>query len=478
MSSVDERAVAEPETVTSWNSDARQVAVRRHASRRRAGATAGRVAVWALVAWIVWVSVRRGRALQRTDPEVYLGAAPLVGRSFRDGWDWRFGWSLVGAACVAGVCAVVPHLSWWHRLRTRWIALLTGVAASLFAVLLALTDGADGVLYGAEHPTEYLANVRTMPPAGEFVRTFTDRLDDYSVHVRGHPPGFVLFLQLLEWVGIGGAWATAALSILATAVVPAAVIVTLTALAGRDVARRAAPFLVVAPYAIWMVTSADAVYSALGASGIAAIALATRAHGARSVALGLAGGVVLGALMYGTYLGAVLLLVPATLVVHTIVRRERGAVPTAAGALVGGGAVIAAFLAAGFWWFDGVSRTKTEYLEGTAQFRTWGYFGVANLAVALIALGPASVAGLSKLRDRRVWLVVGPAVAALVASHLSQYTKGEVERIWLIFYPWLAIAALCLLTSRERGGNRRASMWIGGQAAFAIVLQAALVTKW
>ena len=243
---------------------------------RRAVVATLTVVAWAVALWVVWVSVRRGRDLQRTAPEIFLGAAPLVGRNFRDGWDWRFGWSIVGAAVVAGALTVSCWRGWWFRIRLRWVVLSAAVGSTAFAVLLALVDGADGVLYGAEHKSEYLANLAITPPAGEFVRTFTSRIGDYSVHVRGHPPGFVLVLKLFDGMGIGGGWSTAMLSVLGTALVPLGVLVTIHQLAGADWVRRAAPFLVVAPYLIWMITSADALYTGVASIGIAAVTVGTR----------------------------------------------------------------------------------------------------------------------------------------------------------------------------------------------------------
>lgn len=457
---------------------------------RRAVTVTATVAAWAVALWVIWFSVRRGRELQRSAPEIYLGAAPLVGRNFRDGWDWRFGWSLIGAGTIALALVVACWRGWWFRMRVRWIVLLTALGSMAFAVLLALTDGADGILYAAEHKSEYLANLPITPPAREFVRTFTARLHDYSVHVRGHPPGFVLVLKLLAWLGIGGGWSTATLSVLATALLPVGVLVAVHQLAGDVWVRRAAPFLVVSPYLIWMVTSADAVYTGVGAIGIAAIAVAIAQRGRTAVALGLTGGLLLGGVMFGTYLGAVLLLVPAVVVAHALWQRTPGALPAAVGALLGGILVTVGFRLAGFWWFDGAAKTKGEYWAGTAQFRTWGYFGLANLAAALIALGPTTFAGLLRLRDRRMWVVVGAALAALLASHLSQYTKAEVERIWLLFYPWITVAAASLFVPRGTaavddddrhalvGRRHRAALWIGAQATGAIVLQAALVSKW
>jgi len=457
---------------------------------RRTVAVGFTVAAWAVAPWVIWVSVRRGRDLQRTNPEIFLGAAPLVGRNYRDGWDWRFGWSLLGAIAIALLLTAACWRGWWLAIRLRWVAVAAVLGSMSFGVLLALVDGSDGLLYGAEDRSEYLSNLPITPPAGAFLRTFVGRLHTYSVHVRGHPPGFVLLLKLLDWVGIGGAWATAMLSVLATGLLSLGVLTVVHAIAGQDWARRCAPYLVVSPYLIWMITSADAVYTATGAIGIAAIAVGIRQRRWVSAALGMAGGLALGGVLFGTYLGAVLLIVPIALLAQGFRHRAPGVVPAAISALVGGIVVTGGFRAAGFWWFDGVSQTKREYLDGTAQFRLWSYFGFANIAVALIALGPATFAGLLRLRDRRVWMLVAAAMVALLVSHLSQYTKGEVERIWLLFYPWIAVAGASLFVPRSGvaagkvddaalvARRHGAAVWVGIQASSAIVLQAALVTKW
>jgi hypothetical protein len=430
---------------------------------------------WLLAAWTIKSSVERGRVLQRTAPEIYLGAAPLVGRNFRDGWDWRFGWALVGAGVVAALVAAGCVAGWWWRLRLRWVVAISAVGTGVFATLLSLTDGADGLLYSVKHPSEYSAGLDTFAPAGEFLRTFIDRIDGYSVHVRGHPPGFVMLLKAMAAVGLGGAWPEALLSVFATVVLVGAVLVTVHSIAGHEWVRRCAPFLVVAPYAIWMITSADAVYTAMGAVGIALAAVGVHRHGRPAVLFGLSSGLVLGLLLFMTYLAAVAILVPVVVVAAGLRHRDAGTWRVAGGAAAGAAVVTAAFFLAGFWWFEGMARTRIEYWDGSAQFRVWSYFGLANVAAALFALGPVTVAGLLHIRDRRMWLLVGAGVAALVVSHLSQFTRGEVERIWLLFYPWIALAAGTLAPPLRRWTP---AALVVLQAGCAITLQAALVTKW
>jgi hypothetical protein len=425
---------------------------------------------------------------------VFLGAAPLVGRDPKDGWAWRCSWSLAAAAALGALVAYATARRWWWRLRVRWIVPITGVAAAVFAILLAATDGTDGLLYGAVHPTEYLANLDSLPPVGEFVRGFVDDIDAYSVHVRGHPPGFVVLLVAMDTVGLGGGWPVVGLSVLGAALTPAGVLVAVWAQAGAEWVRRVTPLLVVAPYALWMITSADALFTATGAWGVAACALGVRSAGRpASIAWGLLCGTLLGMLLFFTYGGATFVLVPLTVVIVGWRQRRPGIVGTVAGAVVAAGLVTAGWALAGFWWFAGAAETRLQYWAGTAQFRPLAYFALANLAATLIAIGPASYGGLVRLwHERRR----PPAVAALIlgglvalgASHLSQYSRAEVERIWLLFFPWLVVAGGLLLhgpapsDAEDPGRHVRqvAPAWVvvGVQVALAVVLQAALVSKW
>lgn len=442
-------------------------------TRRLAGAAT--VALCAVVMAVISLSVVWGRRYQIDTPKSMLGAAPFVGRDLRDGWDWRFGWGLVGAGVVSAVVSASVIGGWWWRVRLRWTIVASSIGAGAFATLLALTDGTDGVLYGAAHKTEYLSNLTSAPPAAEFVRTFVERIDDYSVHARGHPPGFVLVLKAVDSIGLDGAWPAAMLSVLAAAAVPAAVLVGVWAVVDAGWVRRVAPLMIVAPYGLWMVTSADAVFAAVGAWGVAALAVGLRATAWRAVAAGAASGLLLGGLLFLTYGGATFLLVPLACVVAARRRGLPGIAPTVSASLLAGGAVTLAFAGAGFWWFAGAAATRVEYWDGTAKYRSGTYFGVANLAVALIALGPTTWFGWMRMSDRRMWVLVAGGVAALAAAHLSQYTRGEVERIWLMFYPWIAVAGGAMIAASAR---LRAAAWVGLQAAVAIVLQAALVSKW
>jgi methylthioxylose transferase len=181
-----------------------------------------------------------------------------------------------------------------------------------------------------------------------------------------------------------------------------------------------------------------------------------------------------------TYGGAMFALVVGVAIAVAIRGREPGVIRSVIGGVVVTGVVTAIFAGLGFWWFEGAAETRRQYWAGTAQFRPFGYFAIANIAVTLIAIGPAAFAGVLRLcRERRsqpvIWTLVAGGLLALLASHASQYSRAEVERIWLLFFPWIVIAGGVYI-ARER--PRLAGSVIAVQAIGAIVLQSVLVSKW
>lgn len=405
-----------------------------------------------------------GEAILDSGRVIRLGAPPFVG------WDrWRPSWRVaVPVAAGAAAVALAPAAA----ARLPWCRLLAGsaVLGAAWAVALALVDGTAGIT----HPTvlpgdEYLLDVPRVAELGphRFLATFTDRIDDYVVHVRSHPPGTVLLLWGLDRVGLGGQWPAALLMIAGGAAAVPAVLHTVRDVAGEAAARRAAPFVAVAPMAIWVATSADALFA--GATSVAtalfASATARRDRGGdlRAVAAGVGyGGALL--LTYGAVLFAV---VPAALAWH---RRHLRALLLAA---AGVAAVVAAFAAAGFWWVDGALTSRAEYAQSVARDRPLRYFAVANVAALAVVVGPATVVALTRLRDRGVWLLVAPAAAAMAVADVSGLSKGEVERLWLPFSVWL-LAACSALAVRPAATRR----WLALQVAVALAVQVSIYTRW
>jgi methylthioxylose transferase len=453
-------------------------------------------AVWLVAITALIVAIEWGKRVEEATPWVKLGAAPLAATSETDGWDWRFSWR----TAIAIVFAVA---AWWllprvaSTMRLRLLVPITGLVAAVFALLLALSDGEAGVLEPVENPTEYWEYQPKLPPLREFLENYVYKVKWWPVHMRGHPPLFTMVLKFLRWIGLPGPWPVAVLSIIATALVPIFVLVTVHRLAGAPAVRKLAPFLALTPYAIWAMTSADIVYSANGAATVMTTVLAVQAQRIRSrIAWSLIAGLSFAALMFSTY-GAVMFAMVILAAVGGLVVGRHGATPglvesddepasavvatpamttwhrvaaVAASAAVPVALVTYVFWHYGFWWIDGANETRDLYWKGSAKFRTWTYFSLVNATVPLIALGPAFVHGVSRLRSRLWWPVAG-SIAAMVASTASQISKGEIERIWLIFYPWALIAAVGV-------PNRWARWWLGAQVVLAVVLQMGLLSKW
>ena len=416
---------------------------------------------------------------------ILLVSAALVVASWQVGWIDGIGRLLLGAPPVSGnwewhvpVATAVPivlavALVWVAPIavrRLRWSALLASAWASSVAltVALAAVDGLRAVAEPLDTRFEYRAVLGRIDEqgAGDFVRDFVDRLPGYPTHVRGHPVAMPLVFWLQERVGLTGAEWSAALviGVGASAVVSVALVVRL--LAGEAIARASVPFLVITPSLVWAGTSADAFFAGVVALAVLCFALAVHRDGRASWLLaGAAGG--LGAFALHLTYGAVLMLVP--LLALAIRSRRWGPVVAA---VVGASVVTAAFVAGGFWWFDGLAATRVEYERGAGGYRPYWYFAtLGNPGAFLLALGPAVVVALVRLRDARLWWLAGAALVGVVFADVSGLSKGEVERIWLPFVPLLSVAAAGLPRPTIR-------WWLAAQAAAAVLLQIGLDSPW
>jgi hypothetical protein len=412
----------------------------------------------AVIAWAVTivVSVWLGRWLLDRGVHIVLPTPPVLGAPVGASVLGLAGSAAVGVALVAALPVIVARIRW------RPLLLAVAVASLVWWVGLALAEGSAGLVRGPSWPTEYLHDVPAVraEPA-RFLRTFTD-----EIHVRGHPPGMVLLLAGLDAVGLGGPRWEAVLVLGAAATAPVAVLVALRDIAGEAIARRAAPFLVVAPAAIWIATSADALYMAIAAWAVTAVVLATSRNGRRSVALAVAGGALGGAALLASYGMVLVVAIPAAIAWR---RKRLGPVMLAVGGAV---AVLLALVPLGFWWLDGLAATRHEY-EVLDLDRPYAAFFVLNLGAWALALGPATVAGLGRLRDRSVWALVGGGIAAAALANLSGLSEGEVERIWLPFGLWVVPAGVGLTTSAR--GTR---FWLAAQIATALVVVGFVRTQW
>jgi hypothetical protein len=406
-------------------------------SRRDALVLTGTALLIAVVAlWGFWLS-------KHSDAVQLGGAEPLMGPLKVRITAATAGCVVAAVAAIAWLPAACAHAPWW--------ILLAGSAAATagWSILLASVDGIrGGVLDRITAGDSYLADVHSFTGGvggllHQFVRRIPDGPHHWVTHVAGHPPGALLSFWLLDRIGLGGAGWAAALCIAGGALAVPAVLVTVRVVQGTDAARSVAPYLITLPAAIWIAVSPDAYFLGVAAWGIACLALAARRHDVRGDVLALGAGLLLGVTVYLSY--GLVLLAPLAVVVVVVQHRLRPLLF----ASVAVGCVVAAFALGGFWWYDGLDATRLRVRAGRAGIRPYGYFLLADLAALSIAVGPAVVVGLSRLRRPLPVLPVA-AAAGLPVAALSGLSRGEVERIWLPFMPWLAVATVALPVSQRR----------------------------
>jgi methylthioxylose transferase len=440
------------------------------AAARRSGGPGGDIGPVALGVVLVVASAVVGRMLLAGGADLLLPFPPLLAQWLPHVGPGTPVAAVVAVAVVAYGPVLTASLSWRRLLLTAWLA------AVAWTLALALVDGWQrGVVERLSSGEEYLHDVPRVGGVREMLATFadhvlTDQPVHWTTHVGAHPPGVFLFYVVLDRVGLGGGGAPGVVTVVVGASACAAVAVTLRALGAEEVARRALPFGVLLPGAVWVGVSADGMFAAVLAWGVALLAVGATGRGAGADAAALGGGVLLGGtlyLSYGLVLG--LLLLPVAVLATT--RRWRAAVFAAVGAAV----VVGAFTASGFWWLTGFERVRVIYAASIAASRPYSYFVWANLAALSIAVGPAVYAGIRRaLATPRPFptaaaALVLAALAAIVVADLTGLSKAEVERIWLPFAVWLVVP--CALLPRPRA-------WLAAQAVLALAVNHLLLTVW
>ncbi len=391
-------------------------------------------------------------------------------------WAPRLGPGTVPAVLLA-VLAVWRAGTIARMLPWPWLLLSVFAAGLAWMLALATVDGRDGVGVILTTPYEYLQTARSTTDVHQTLQEYVARIpfsaeDNWPPHLAGHPPGALLFFVALVRLGLGGGFAAGLVVTLVAASTGVAVLVTLRLLDAEVLARRAAPFLVFGPAAIWQCVSADGMFAAVGAWGVAAVALAAKR---RSVPWAVVAGLLLGytvMLSYGLPLLAILVLTVMLLL------RNLRPLPVVVGA---GLAVVGVFALLGFNYLEALSVLHDRYWAGVARNRPAAYWLWGNLAALTFSAGPALGAGLvhqfssfKSHRSRPAAVVValsGAAVLMVALADLSLMSKAEVERIWLPFVPWLLLSCALLPA-------RWARPLLGIQVVAALVVQHLLFTGW
>lgn len=406
----------------------------------------------------------------------HAGSAPIFGE-----WLIHAGWG-TGPAIALAVAVVAWGPTLAQRLSWRALTLGSWAVAGGWAFALAMIDGWQRGFAGRlTTRDEYLSQVPGITDIPATLRTFAGRIVDYqphswTTHVSGHPPGALLTFVWLDRIGLhGGAWA-GLLCLLAGSSAAAAVVVGVRALADESTARRVAPFVALAPTAIWVAVSADGYFAGVAAWGIALLAVAVHRPVRFPALTAAAAGLLLGWGVFCNY-GLMLMGLPAAAVLASAAdwRAILRALGPAALAAIG---VAVAFAVAGFYWFDGYHLVQQRYWQGIAKDRPFQYWSWANLACVVCAIGLGGVAGLGRVFDgaavrRRsgFQLLLLGVLAAVVCADLSMLSKAEVERIWLPFTIWLTAAAALLPVRSHR-------IWLALNAAGAIALNTIILTNW
>ncbi|MGW5332728.1 hypothetical protein [Streptomyces bauhiniae] len=424
---------------------------------------------------LVTAAVVVGRHIQDAHHTLFVHWPPL----FAD-WDPHLGPGtpaalILAAAGVANGPTLAARLPWRALPWAAW------AASAVWIVSLALVDGwHDGIAVRLTTANEYLQVIDRFHDIPATLRGFDGHIlagvpGNWPAHVAGHPPAATLTFVLLDRIGLGGGGWAGMWCVVLGASASAAVLVAVRALADERLARRAAPFLVLAPAAVWMGSSADAYFAAVAAWALACLALAlTRRSLLWAAASGLLAGLT-GYLSYGLTLIALIGLAVVVLARADLRARPLLVLPFLAGLAVA--PVVFGLL--GFNWWTAYHLLVTRYYQGVGGTRPYGYWIWANLACTAIVTGPATAAALPRTvgslghrGDRpatRLALIVCAALAALLIADLSGMSKAETERIWLPFAVWLLAA--CALLPRPRA-------WLAAQVTLALLLNHLLLTGW
>ena len=398
-----------------------------------------------------------------------VAAAPFVGR-----YHWHVGLATVLAPVVA---AAVVGATWrgWHE-RLPWRRLLfAGTLANLaWTLSLALVEGRAGLSHSVD-AGGYLADASSVhDDVIGFLRHYVANAPHHSVASRQHPPGPVLLVWAIHRIGIHQ---PAVLGLILAAI--GALSVPLVAIAVRSLChepagRRLIPVLALAPYALWVAVSVDAVTLTIAAAAITCAVIGSE-PGRR--AWWVAGsGLLIGVAALFSYSAPWLAV--SIIAIYFVRRRALLNAVTGLAALVPLGLA----RAAGFVWPDGLTAAQADFSVRIGPERSWPLWIALDLVVLLIAAGPTMIPAARKIRRTPGWPFVVGATLAVGFAVGSGLSRGEVERSWLPFIPWLLVPAVAPERRPDRPGVVVAAAVPLGLitlgAAAAVILEAALRSPW
>lgn len=422
-----------------------------------------RLLLGALMLAAGWTTVgllveRSGHVLGTATPPFVMDWLPQAGP-----------WAVAAVAALGALVVCAPAL----LELPRW-AFLTAVTAAALAAGLAvgaartgthgwtaIFDTGPGGSFEAKN--EYLPGLPALSYGSRF---FLDRFAELApavpVNVAGHPPGLLLFAHLTTL--------TTPARFAALCIGAAAVCAPLTYALGRGLghdertARTAGLLAAASPgLLVFGVTSADAVYAALGT---AAAALLVR----RSWAARWAGATVLALAALCSWA----LLAAGAFAVLVAWQREgwrtaaRLAVLSAVPFLVLNGWLAAAY---GYDPIGTLRATEEVYRHSLAQIRPYWFWMLGSPVAWMVCAGLVLTGGWLLAVRRRDPAAVALAAVIVIAAVLG-FTKAETERIWLPFVPLACVAAATAV------GPRWLRAILAALALQALVTQVLFDTTW
>jgi hypothetical protein len=399
-----------------------------------------RLLLGALMLAAGWTSVgllveRSGRVLGTATPPFVMGWLPQVDV-----------WALAAVAALGALVVCGPallELPRWGYLTALTAAALTagltiGAARTGTHGWTAIFDTGPGGSFEAKN--EYLPGLPALSYGSRF---FLDRFAELApavpVNVAGHPPGLLLFAHLTTL--------TTPTRFAALCIGAAAACAPLTYALGRGlghderVARTAGLLAAASPgLLVFGVTSADAVYAALGTSAAALLVRHSwTARGAGAVVLALAAFCSWALLAVGAF--------------AALVAWQREGWRTAARLAVLSAVpflVLNAWLAAAYGYdpIGTLRATEEVYRHSLAQIRPY-WFWVLGSPVAWMACTGLALTGGWLVAARRRDPGALALVAVIVIAAVLAFTKAETERIWLPFVPLACAAAATAISTRR-----------------------------
>jgi hypothetical protein len=407
-----------------------------------------------------------------TQYRILAGTAPLLASWMPHASPATLCAVILAIAVVAWGPTAARRMAWRGLVATAWLAALAWTMA------LTLIDGWKvGFVDRMTGSFNYLHDVHHVHGIRTFFQHYSSHIPSpragaWDIETSAHPPLGLLTFVALHRIGLSGsAWASLFVVMVGTSAA-AAVLIAVKALSGEETARRVAPFVVLAPAAVWIGVSADAYYAGVAAWALTLLALAAAGTARYATLVALFSGVLFGCTVYLSY-GLVLMAIPAVAILLSA-RNYRPILPALLGVL----AVASVVTGLGFWWFTGLTLLRQRYLSTIAMDRPFAYWVWGDLAALTCAIGlPAAIAlrrafDVERLRSRSgINVLLVSMVAAVAVADLSAMSKAETERIWLPFAVWL-VAAPALLPRRS---HRYA---LAVQAVGALIINSLLFTTW